>query len=155
VGFGPDSSRLDPALSGNGRYLASVLESGGRARLVLQEQPGGRVVPLRHLRGREPHSSPSLSWNGRYIALLVQQGPQRMALLEDRLSGRLVRLPLRANTMPVRVSLAPDATRVALQVVRSGQWQIELLDLSGLVEPDRPGGTPAIGGGAADDPAEQ
>ncbi|MFQ6538725.1 MULTISPECIES: hypothetical protein [Aphanothece] len=155
MGFGPDGNRLDPALSGNGRYLASVLETGGRARLILQEQPGGRVIPLRHLRGREPHSSPSLSWNGRYVALLVQQGPQRLALLEDRLSGRLVRLPLRGNAMPVRLSLAPDATRVALQVVRSGQWQVELLDLSALVEPDRPGGTPEIGGGAADGAAER
>ncbi|WP_370566613.1 Tol biopolymer transporter periplasmic protein [Cyanobium sp. LEGE 06143] len=147
TGFGAQGNRLDPALSGNGRYLASVLEHRGRARVVLQEQPGGRVLPLRHLRGREPHSSPSLSWNGRYMAVLVQQGPRRVALLEDRLTGRLVRLALPANAAPVRLSLAPDASRLALQLVRQGRWQVEVLELGGVIEPDLPGGSPAVGGG--------
>lgn len=148
TGFGAQGNRLDPALSGNGRYLASVLENQGRARVVLQEQPGGRVIPLRHLRGREPHSSPSLSWNGRYIAVLVQQGPRRVPLLEDRLTGRLVRLPQPGNAAPVRLSLAPDASRLALQLVRQGRWQVEVLELGGVIEPDLPGGSQAIGGGA-------
>ncbi|EDY38578.1 conserved hypothetical protein [Cyanobium sp. PCC 7001] len=147
VGLSPGSNRLDPALSGNGRYLASVLEERGRVRLVLQEQPGGAVVPLRHWRGREPHSSPSLSWNGRYVAGLMQQGPRRLAVVEDRLTGRLLRLPLPGQGSPVRLSLAPDAGRLAVQVVKQGQWQVEVLDLSGVLEPDRPGGTTAVGGG--------
>jgi len=44
----------DPAISGNGRFLASVLEQGGKAMVVLQEQPGGQTVALRHLRGTSP-----------------------------------------------------------------------------------------------------
>jgi hypothetical protein len=147
VGLGAAANRLDPALSGNGRYLASVLESGGRARLVLQEQPGGAVVPLRHWRGREPHSSPALSWNGRYVAGLVQQGPQRLALLEDRLTGRLLRLRLPGQGSPTRLSLAPDATSLAVQLVQQGQWRVEVLDLSGVLEPDRPGASRVSGGG--------
>ncbi|SBO44683.1 Tol biopolymer transporter periplasmic protein [Cyanobium sp. NIES-981] len=147
MGFTASSNRLDPALSGNGRYLASVLESGGKARLVLQEQPGGAVVPLRHWRGREPHSSPALSWSGRYVAGLVQEGPQRLALLEDRLTGRLLRLRLPGQGSPVRLSLAPDASRLAIQLVSQGQWQVEVLDLSGVLEPDPPAGSGAVGGG--------
>lgn len=145
VGWSADSNRLDPALSGNGRFLASVLENGGRSRVVLQEQPSGKVLPLRHLRRHEPHSSPSLSWNGRYIAALVQQGPRRVPLLEDRLTGRLVWLPLPGNAAPVRISLAPDAGRIAVQLVRAGQWQVEILDLRGVLEPDRPAGATAVG----------
>lgn len=149
AGWGSDANRLQPALSGDGRYLASVQERGGRARVLLQEQPSGKVVPLRHLRRHEPHSSPSLSWNGRYIAALVQQGPARAVLVEDRLTGRPLRLRLPGDGSPVRVSLAPDAQRIAVQRVRGGQWQVEILELSGVLEPDRPGGTRAVGGGAA------
>ena len=149
--LGARSNRLEPALSGNGRYLVSVLENQGKARVLLQEQPSGRVVPLRHLRGREPHSSPSLSWKGRYLAVVVQQGPQRVAVVEDRLSGRLIHLPLRGRVSPLRLSMAPDASQVAVQVVRGGQWQVELLDLSRLMEPDRAAGSAVVGGGAAAD----
>ena len=34
----------------------------------------------------------------------------------------------------------PDARRLALQVADQGQWRVELLDLSELLEPDRAAG---------------
>jgi Tol biopolymer transport system component len=134
------SNRQDPALSGNGQWLATVLERNGRLSLLLQHQPDGRVVPLRGIRGHEPHSSPSLSWNGRYVAALVQQGSRRLAVIEDRASGRLHRLTLPGDRSPVRLSLAPDGQRVALELVENGRRQVQLLDLSRLLEPDRPAG---------------
>ena len=49
---------------------------------------------------------------------------------------------------PVQLSLAPDAQQIALQVTDQGRWRVELLDLSDLLEPDRPPGqslsTPAL-----------
>ena len=86
VGVLNGNSRQEPALSGQGRFLASVVDRGGLATLLLQEQPSGRIVPLRHFQNRQPHSSPSLSWNGRYVAALVQLGNQRLALIEDHCS---------------------------------------------------------------------
>lgn len=142
-----EANRQEPALSGRGQYLASVIDRGGRATLLLQEQPSGRIVPLRHFHNHQPHSSPSLSWNGRYVAALVQQGNQRLPLIEDRATGALHRLPLPADRTAVRLSLAPDARRLAVQVAQGGQWRVQLFDLSGLLEPDLPGGLAVQGGG--------
>ncbi len=123
------------------------MERDGRSRLLLQRQPGGEVVPLRHIRGHEPHSSPALSWNGRYVGALVQQGNQRLAVIEDRASGRLHRIALPADHSPERLALAPDGQRLALGVVQGGQRRVKLFDLSGLLEPDRPAGQIVRGGG--------
>jgi len=141
------SGREDPALSGNGRILASVVERGGRPTVMLQEQASGRLLRLRHLQRHQPHSSPSLSWNGRYLAALVQQGSRRVAIIEDRLSGRLHRLPLPGDREPERLSLSPDARRLALEVVQGGRRRIQVIDLGALLEPDLPGGTAAVGSG--------
>jgi hypothetical protein len=148
VGLG-QTSRTDPALSGDGRVLASVVERGGRATVLLQEQPSGRILPLRHLQRHQPHRSPSLSWNGRYLAVIVQQGGRRQALIEDRANGMLHRLPLPGDLEPQRLSLAPDAHRIAIEVLRQGKSQMRVLDLSPLLEPDRPGGLHVQGGGSA------
>ena len=58
----------------------------------------------------------------------------------DRLTGRL-HPPLPGGRDPIRLSLAPDARRLALQVADRGQWRVEVLDLSDLLEPDRAAGT--------------
>ncbi|TVS07555.1 MAG: Tol biopolymer transporter periplasmic protein [Cyanobium sp. PLM2.Bin73] len=140
-------NRIDPALSGDGRLLASVLERDGQGRVIVQQQPGGGLRPLR-LRRRQPHGSPSLSWNGRYLAVLVQEGAQRRAVIEDRLRGRLLRLPLPPGSQPERLSLASDGTRLAVQLLRNGRRQVEVFDLRGLLERDLPPGQAVLGGGA-------
>jgi Tol biopolymer transport system component len=132
--------RQDPALSGNGEWLASVVLRNGTPTLLLQEQASGRWVPLPRLRGLTPHRSPSLSWNGRYLALLGQRGSRRMAVVEDRASGRLHQLPLPAGLDPERLSLSPDGRRLALAGVGQGRPQVLLFDLSPLLEPDLPPG---------------
>ena len=63
-----------------------------------------------------------------------------MALIEDRLTGRAHPIRPPGNHDPIGLSLAPDAQRLALQVADRGRWRVEMLDLSGLLEPDRPGG---------------
>lgn len=138
--LGEAQQRRDPALSGDGRLLASIVESNGRSTVLLQEQPSGRVLPLRHLRGHRPHSSPALSWNGRYLALLLQQGTQTIAAIEDRLSGQLLRLPPPPGARIEQLSLAPDGQTLALQLVQGGQQRVQLFDLSTLLEPDRAAG---------------
>lgn len=138
AGLGPQTDRLNPALSGNGQWLASVVLRGGSPTLLLQEQPSGRPVPLPNLQGLTPHRSPSLSWNGRYLALVVQQGSRRLAVVQDRATGRLHRLPLPAGLEPEALSLAPDGRRVAISTVLQGRPQVQLFDLSGLLEADLP-----------------
>lgn len=145
---GLQGNREDPALSGDGRLLASVVERGGRATLLLQEQPSGRLLPLPQLGRLQPHRSPSLSWNGRYVALLGQEGDRSQPLVLDRLTGQLRRLLTPPGLEPQRLSLSPDGQRLALQLLQQGRSQVQVFDLSGLLEPDRPPGQPERGGGA-------
>lgn len=127
--------------------LATLVERGGRTTVLLQDRRSGRVLPLRHLQRHQPHSSPSLSWSGRYLALLMQQGSRRQAVIEDRATGRLHPLQLPPDREPKRLSLAPNAGAIALELVVNGQERIELFDLSSQLEPDRAGGALERGGG--------
>jgi hypothetical protein len=140
-----EGDRQDPALSGDGRWLASIVARGGRETVLLQEQASGRVVRLDPLRRHQPHRSPSLSWNGRYLAVVGQWGPRPTALVLDRLTGRLVPLQLPGEGDPERISLAPDGRRLAVERLRAGRRRIEVLDLSSLLEPDPPPGPLAPG----------
>lgn len=146
VGLGADP-RLEPALSGDGRLLASLLEQNGRTTVVLQERQSGRLLPLAHLQRNQPHRSPSLSWNGRYLALITQQGERRLAVIEDRSTGRLHPLPLPSGQDVQRLSLSPDATRVAIEVTSGGLNRVLVFDLRQNLEPDLPPGQRLSGGG--------
>jgi len=147
AGLGGPSNREDPALSGNGRLLASVVERGGRSTVLLQEQPSGRELPLPQLMRFQPHRSPALSWNGRYLAVVVQQGSRHLAVVLDRATGRVHRLPLPGDLELEGLSLSPDGRRLALELLRQGQARVELFDLAPLLEPDLPA-TAVSGGGA-------
>lgn len=145
-----EGNRSDPALSGDGRVLASLLERDGRDQVLLQELPSGRPLPVRHLQRRNlmPHRAPALSWNGRYLALVVREGNRSRIVVEDRLSGRLLRLQLPGDGEPERLSLAADGSRLAVQMLRRGQRQVQVFSLAGMLEPDLGGGSRVLGGGA-------
>ncbi len=61
-------------------------------------------------------------------------------MIEDRVTGRSHQLHLPRNIDPIRLSLSPDARKLALQVSDQGQWKVELFDLSKTIEPDEPSG---------------
>ena len=142
-----DRNREDPALSGEGRVLASVMPRGGQPTVVLQQQPSGRLLPVGPLNRWTPHRSPSLSRNGRYLALLVQQGERSLPVIWDRASGQLHRLPLPPGQAAERLSLSPEGRRLSIEIWRDGRSSLRLFDLSGLLEPDLPGGLRVQGGG--------
>jgi len=139
-GAAADRQQTDPAISGNGQVLAVIEDRRGRPTVQLRDLRSDQPLPLRHLNGQQPHSSPSLSWNGRYLAVITQRGNRRLAVIEDRLTGRAHPVRPPGNHDPVRVQIAPDGQRLAMQVAQRGRWRVEVLDLSGMLEPDRPGG---------------
>lgn len=145
-GLGAES-REHPALSGDGRLLASLVERAGRITVLLQDRASGQVLALPQLRNRQPHSSPSLSWRGRYLALLVQQGPTREPVVLDRATGQLHALPLPPGRLPLQLSLAADGRRLAIDLLDQGQRRVELFDLGGLLEPEPVPGLRVSGGG--------
>jgi hypothetical protein len=136
--------REQPALSGQGEWLASVVQRHGRQTVMMQAQPSGSEVPLAALRRFEPHDSPALSWNGRYLALVGQEGSRRRVLILDRANGRLLRLQFPGDLQPEQLSLTPDARRLALVGVTRGRRLVQVFDLANLIEPDLPRGS-AIG----------
>lgn len=135
LGLGAESHQ-DPALSGDGRLLASLVLRSGRSTVLLQDRRSGQTMPLPLLRGQQPHSSPSLSWNGRYLALLVWRGGRRQVVINDRATNRLLPLPLRGDQDPQRLSLAPDGRHLAVELVDGGQSRVEVFGLGEWLEPD-------------------
>lgn len=135
LGLGAES-RQDPALSGDGRLLASLVLRSGRSTVLLQDRRSGQTMPLPLLRGQQPHSSPSLSWNGRYLALLVWRGGRRQVVINDRATNRLLPLPLRGDREAQRLSLAPDGRHLAVELVEDGQSRVEVFNLGEWLEPD-------------------
>ena len=130
----------DPALSGDGEKLALIVDYNGRPTIELRDLRNGKILPLRHFSRNQPHSSPSLSWNARYVAVIAQRGNRRLAIIEDRVSGRSHQFPIPGQRIPVRLSLAPDGSQLALQLAEKGQWRIELFDLRQKMELDQPAG---------------
>ncbi|MGC6482449.1 MAG: TolB family protein [Synechococcus sp.] len=139
-GAAADRQQSEPAISGNGQLLAVIEDRRGRPTVQLRDLRNDQPLPLPRLNGQQPHSSPSLSWNGRYLAVIVQRGNRRIAVITDRLTGKVHPLRPPGNHNPVRIQLAPDGQRLALQLAERGRWRVTVLDLSGMLEPDRPGG---------------
>ena len=134
-------NQQDPALSGDGTKLALIVDYNGKPTIELRDlRNNGRYISLRSFSRNQPHSSPSLSWNARYIAVIAQQGNRRLAIIEDRLTGRRHQFPIPRERIPVRLSFAPDASKLALQFSENGKWRIELFDLRQNIELDQPSG---------------
>ncbi len=131
-------SQKDPALSGNGQKLALIVDQNGRPTVQLRDLRNGQILQLRHLSRYQPHSSPSLSWNARYLAVIAQQGNRRLAIIEDLLTGRSYQMTIPGARVPVRLSLSPDASKLAFQLAQKGKWRIELFDLTNKIDLDQP-----------------
>ncbi len=134
------SNQQEPALSGNGQKLALIVDQLGRPTVQVKNLVNGKKLSLRHLSRNQPHSSPSLSWNGRYLAIITQRGTRRIAVIEDLVTGRYHTFPLFQDKDPYLLSLAPSGARLAVQIVKNGKWQVQIFDLSQVLEPDKPSG---------------
>ena len=42
--------------------------------------------------------------------------------------------------IPIRLSLAPDGSQLAVQVIDQGKWRIQFFDLTQILELDQPSG---------------
>lgn len=137
-----------PALSGNGRFLAMVTNRGGRQGLALYDIQQRRFVELPRLNPRDALvESPSLSRSARYIAYVVSERGRPEIALYDRITQRrqILTQGLRG---PVRnPSISPDGRYVAFESGRRGQWDIEVFDRGASVPLDLVPGAPANGDG--------
>ncbi len=134
--FSKSISQQQPALSGDGKILAFIIEHIGKPTVQLRNLRSGQVSFLRHLYRYQPHSSPALSWSGRYLAIIIRQGRQFFILIDDRALGKIHKLNIPVRRLPKVLSLSPAANKLALQFSKRGKNKIEVYDISRIIEPD-------------------
>lgn len=135
-------SESQPALSGDGRYLAYVAERDGHRTIYFYDLQKRQLQPLPGFTDRDAIAeSPSLSWTGRYIAYVGSDRGRPEIQVYDRATQRREVLTQGWRGWVRQPSISPDGRLVAFESSRRGQWDIELFDRGELTELDRPEGS--------------
>jgi Tol biopolymer transport system component len=133
-----------PALSGNGRFLAFVSNRAGRGQVVLYDLEAQRFVDLPRLnRGNAVAESPSLSRTGRYIVYVASDQGRPEVELYDRITQHTEVLTFGYRGWVRNPSISPDGRYVTFETGRRGQWDLEVLD-RGKIELDLPQGNRTV-----------
>ncbi len=139
-------SDTEPALSGNGRYLAMVTNRGGRQDLALYDIEQKRFLEIPRLNRRNALvESPSLSRSARYIAYVVSERGRPEIALYDRITQRRQMLTTGFRGPVRNPSISPDGRYVAFESGRHGQWDIEVFDRGASIQLDQVVGAPSDG----------
>jgi Tol biopolymer transport system component len=132
-----------PAISGNGRWLAMVSNRRGTSEIMLYDLQGRRFEGLTGFyAGEAIASSPSLSLTGRYLVYLVTIDGRPAIALYDRITKRSDLLFSGYRRWIQQPHISPDGRYVVFQSARKGQWDIEVLDRGPNIELDILDGTP-------------
>ncbi|WP_414619698.1 TolB family protein [Calothrix sp. CCY 0018] len=132
-----------PALSGNGRFLAFVSNRSSTQQLLLYDLEQQKLIPTPRLNRRNAIAeSPSLSYSGRYIVYSTSDRGRPVVGLYDRAVGQSQILTPTYNGWVRNPSVSPDGRYVVFETTIRGQWDIEVLDRGANVELDIPNGAP-------------
>jgi Tol biopolymer transport system component len=130
-----------PALSGNGRFLAFISNRNGSHQLLLYDLNEQRLVSTPGLnRPRTIAESPSLSYTGRYIAYLTSDQGRPVVALYDRATQKSQIITPTYRGWVRNPGISPDGRYVVFETASRGQWDIEVLDRGPNVELDIPSG---------------
>lgn len=132
-----------PALSGNGRFLAFVSNRSSTQQLLLYDLEQQKLIPTPRLNRRNAIAqSPSLSYSGRYIVYSTSDRGRPVVGLYDRAVGQSQILTQNYNGWVRNPSVSPDGRYVVFETTIRGQWDIEVIDRGANVELDIPNGAP-------------
>ncbi|BAZ17471.1 hypothetical protein NIES4071_93500 [Calothrix sp. NIES-4071] len=132
-----------PALSGNGRFLAFISNRNGAHQLLvydLQQQEFARIPRL--ARPDTIIETPSLSYTARYVAYITSDQGRPVIGLYDRASQQSQILTPIYRGWIRNPSISPDGRYVVFETSARGQWDIEVLDRGPDIELDIPNGAP-------------
>lgn len=128
-----------PALSGNGRFLALVSNRDGNRGILLYDRKQQQMVNLPRLnRQNAIAESPSLSYTGRYIVYITSDGVRPEIELYDRVLQQPQVLTAHYRGWFRNPSISPDGRYIVFEAGGRGQWDIEVLDRGPNVESDVP-----------------
>lgn len=141
----PNSRSRDeqPALSGNGRWLAFVSNRNGSSQILLydleRQQLSDPGIPQDAV-----FESPSLSRTGRYIVYLASPKGKPEVFLYDRATKRSEAISRGYRSLLRNPHISPDGRYIVFETARRGQWDIEVLDRGPNVELDISNGSPVV-----------
>lgn len=133
-----------PALSGDGRWLAYVSNRGGKHRLLLYDLQDRCLISLPRIPATVVAEHPSLSYTGRYLTYLTSDRGKIVLTLYDRATQQAQVVSQWYQAWVRNPSISPDGRYIAFESSKNGQWDIEILDRGDRVELDIPDGTMTV-----------
>ncbi|HLO84698.1 MAG TPA: hypothetical protein VK203_06750 [Nostocaceae cyanobacterium] len=131
-----------PALSGNGRFLAFISNRNGRQQLLLYDLEARNFISTPGLsRPDTIVESPSLSYTGRFICYLISEQGRPVIALYDRATQQPQIMTPVYRGLVKNPQISPDGRYIVFESSSRGQWDIEVLDRGPTVELDIPNGT--------------
>lgn len=128
-----------PALSGDGRFLALVSNREGTRSILLYDLRNKQYLNLPRLNRRDAIAeSPSLSATGRYIAYIASDSARPEVELYDRATQQVQILTMGYRGWFRNPKISPDGRYIVFETGNRGQWDIEVLDRGAGVELDIP-----------------
>jgi len=133
---------VQPAFSGNGKFLAFVSHGKDRQSLLVYDWTKREFIPTPGL--NQPNTiaeSPSLSYSGRYICYLTSQQDQLVIALYDRATETSQIITPGYRSWIRHPYINPDGRYIVFESASRGEWDIEVLDRGPTVELDIPNGS--------------
>jgi Tol biopolymer transport system component len=128
-----------PALSGDGRFLAFVSNREGQRGIWVYDLRDKGFVNLPRLNRRDAIAeSPSLSYTGRYIAYMASDTARPEIELYDRATQQVQVVTIGFRGWFRNPKISPDGRYIVFESSNRGQWDIEVFDRGAGIEPDIP-----------------
>ncbi|MDJ0736093.1 MAG: hypothetical protein QNJ47_18860 [Nostocaceae cyanobacterium] len=130
-----------PALSGNGQFLAFVSNRNGTHQLLVYDLQQQQIIRTPRLnRPQAIIESPSLSYTGRYITYITSDRGRPVVGLYDRATQQSEILTPFYPGWVRNPSISQDGRYVVFETTIRGQWDVEVLDRGPNIELDIPNG---------------
>ncbi len=146
IGLNSRFNDEQPAISGDGRWLAFVSNRNGLSEILFYDLQQKRFIQLPGLnRNGAIAVEPSLSYTGRYIVYLSSlQGRPDIALY-DRATKQAEIITQGYRSWVRNPHISPDGRYIVFETSRRGQWDLEVFDRGNYIELDIPDGSPVNG----------